>query len=658
MTQVEQERKLASFDSAKLAEVYHTVNGVNNLQRFLDFQKTIASDPILRFDPEELALSREELISLYFKKTARIHQVYGISSMMVVEYVYLIPHSLHATVHNLMFVPTIANLGNDKQVAKFVDDAISLKIIGAYAQTELGHGSDVQSLETTATYDPETEEFIIHSPTLSSTKWWPGELGFNATHCVTHAQLYIKGKHYGIQTFVVPLRDMETHMPLKGITIGDIGPKLGFHTKDNGYLRFDNVRIPRENMLMKYAKVSKAGEFSKPANERVGYATMMLVRLKLIEGASNYLSLVSSIATRYSVFRKQFKDEDGKERMILDYQTQMNKLMPLIASTYAMNASYKKIVTLYHEMMKQIKEKEDFSSMNELHSILSGCKSFFTWETLLGIEVCRQACGGHGYSEYSGIPLAFSAFSPHVTLEGDNTIMALQTARYLMKAAQKALKGGKLLGSVEYLKHLKEIVSVQRCQATSKSDFNLEAIDKAMQANSAQLLWKVIQKFSTLMGEGESMKEIWDRKAGIDLVEASRAHIYYFTFKSFYENIRDNVKDEAVAKVLTKLCLLYGIQKLLEFPLGLAESGYFLPVHFGYLKAKKEELLDELRPEAIALTDGFAIRDESFYSALTTPDVYGTLYDWATTKNPLNTGKPNEGFMKYMKPVMGLKPKL
>jgi len=331
-----------------------------------------------------------------------------------------------------------------------------------------------------------------------------------------------------------------------------------------------------------------------------------------------------------------------------------------------MNAGHKKIIKLYFEMMRRIKEREDFSTMNELHSLLSGCKSFYTWETLNGIEVCRQACGGHGFSDFSGIPLVFETYSPNVTLEGDNTIMALQTARYILKAAQKALSGGKLLGSVEYLKHIQEIVSVQRCSAKSKNDFgSLETLDKALQANAAQLLWKVLQKFSKLMGEGNSMKEVWDKKAGIDLFEASRAHIFYFSFKSFQQMIQEDVKDEKVAIVLRKLCLLYGVQKVLDYPLGVAESGYFLPVHFSYLKEKKEELLEELRPEAVALTDAFAYRDECLNSALALSNgkVYETLYEWASTKNPINLGKqPLEGYMQHVKPVLGkythLKPKL
>ena len=69
------------------------------------------------------------------------------------------------------------------------------------------------------------------------------------------AQLYTKGKCEGLQTFILPLRDLDTHQTLPGIELGDIGPKFGYGTNDNGYMRLNNVRIPRENLLARYSKV-------------------------------------------------------------------------------------------------------------------------------------------------------------------------------------------------------------------------------------------------------------------------------------------------------------------------------------------------------------------------------------------------------------------
>ena len=77
------------------------------------------------------------------------------------------------------------------------------KIIGCYAQTELGHGSNVANLETTATLDKSTDEFIIHSPTLTSTKFWPGDLGMYSSHAIVFARLKIDNKDFKVQPFMV-----------------------------------------------------------------------------------------------------------------------------------------------------------------------------------------------------------------------------------------------------------------------------------------------------------------------------------------------------------------------------------------------------------------------------------------------------------------------
>ena len=76
-----------------------------------------------------------------------------------------------------MFIPSLMSQATPDQQAKWLPMSQRLEIIGTYAQTELGHGTFVRGLETTCTYDPETEEFVIHSPTQTATKWWPGGMG-------------------------------------------------------------------------------------------------------------------------------------------------------------------------------------------------------------------------------------------------------------------------------------------------------------------------------------------------------------------------------------------------------------------------------------------------------------------------------------------------
>ena len=110
----------------------------------------------------------------------------------------------------LMFIPNLKATFSDEQLAHWLPRAEAWEVLGCYAQTELGHGSNVRALETTATYLPDTDEIEIHSPTLASTKWWPGALGRTANHAIVLARLLLAGRDLGIHNFLVPLRDLES----------------------------------------------------------------------------------------------------------------------------------------------------------------------------------------------------------------------------------------------------------------------------------------------------------------------------------------------------------------------------------------------------------------------------------------------------------------
>jgi acyl-CoA oxidase len=199
----------------------------------------------------------------------------------------------------------------------------------------------VQGLETTATYDSSTQEFILHSPTLTSTKWWPGSLGKTVTHAVVMAQLLIGNQTFGVHPFVVQLRSLTDHKSLPGVTLGDIGPKLGYNTLDNGFLRFDHYRIPRSSMLMRYAGVTPDGKFqrSSDSHAKISYITMVKVRSTLMFHMARYIAIASTISLRYSAVRQQgfLKGDSANqdEQFIIDYQLQQYRLFPILASAFA-----------------------------------------------------------------------------------------------------------------------------------------------------------------------------------------------------------------------------------------------------------------------------------------------------------------------------------
>lgn len=93
------------------------------------------------------------------------------------------------------------------------------------------------------------------------------------------AKLVIDDKEYGIHAFVVPLRSLENHKVVPGLEVGDLGKKFGFDATDNGYLRFNKLRIPRFNMLMQFARVSSDGKFERVASEVLMYSGILFVCL-------------------------------------------------------------------------------------------------------------------------------------------------------------------------------------------------------------------------------------------------------------------------------------------------------------------------------------------------------------------------------------------
>ena len=229
--------------------------------------------------------------------------------------------------HSTMFQTSIETFCNEEQLKKWLPLCRNLDIIGCYAQTEMGHGSDVSSLETTATFDAATDEFVLHTPNLTATKWWPGDMGRFANHALVFARLIIEDEgtknDYGVMPFIVQIRDRKTHKHMPGVKCGEMGPKFGYNSKDNGWMTLDHVRIPRDNMPMRFVSVDREGTFSIEADTRLIYSTMLKTRMQ-IASAGKWVSLLTlTIGLRYSAVRRQFKNVSGEkqETVLLDYQT-------------------------------------------------------------------------------------------------------------------------------------------------------------------------------------------------------------------------------------------------------------------------------------------------------------------------------------------------
>ena len=305
--------------------------------------------------------------------------------------------------------------------------ALSLQgVTGCFAMTELGHGSNVAGLETMAVFDETSDEFIIHTPTITATKWWIGGAAQTATHSVVFAQLYIKGKKYGVKSFVVQLRNPKTFQLMPGIVIGDIGAKMGRHGIDNGWIQFTNVRIPRSHMLMKHTKVSRDGVVTEPPLQQLAYGALIQGRVSMVVDSGNMSKKALTIAIRYAAIRRQFgKNENGLETKILDYPIHQYRLMPLLAQAFAMHFTGVEVLAIYDSLMEKLERlspgdknlTQVIEELKEVHGTSAGLKAFCTWNCLNTIDQCRQACGGHGYSAYTGLASMYSDFAVQCTWE-------------------------------------------------------------------------------------------------------------------------------------------------------------------------------------------------------------------------------------------------
>lgn len=200
----------------------------------------------------QLDLSRTDRFKLALargKALRRLQDRHGWDRDDYLMAAYLIDENSPYRLSTGMFITTVEEQGSDEQKAHWLPRIAAWEVVGAYAQTELGHGSNVRGLELEARWDPKTKEFIVHSPTLTASKWWNGTLGRTANHAILMAQLMVpdpknQGKYisHGTQAFIAQIRDLKTHLPLEGVVIGDIGPKAGFMSIDNGYMLFNELR--------------------------------------------------------------------------------------------------------------------------------------------------------------------------------------------------------------------------------------------------------------------------------------------------------------------------------------------------------------------------------------------------------------------------------
>ncbi|WVW85213.1 hypothetical protein I302_107251 [Kwoniella bestiolae CBS 10118] len=526
-------------------------------------------------------------------------------------------------------------------------------VIGCFAMTELAHGSNVAGLETTATFDRGSDEFVIHTPHLGATKWWIGGAASTATHAAVFAQMIIDGKRHGVKTFVTQLRDTKTFTLMPGVTIGDIGKKMGRDGIDNGYIQFTYVRVPRAHMLMKHTQVSRDGVVTEPPLAQLTYGALLGGRTSMVTDSSNSAKKALTVAVRYAAVRRQFATGKNElETQLLDYPIHQRRLMPLVAQAIAIGFTGLRLQVMYEDMTQALDTMEPsdpnlndiLDKLKETHATSAGLKAFCTWACLDTIDKCRQSCGGHGYSAYSNFPLMYADFAVQCTWEGDNTILSLQAGRSLVGAWGGAVKGKKLAPGVAYLNDSSLL------SAKSDSSLSLSDIQRAWNCVAYNVIKKAAEEYVALLKSGKSKDEAMEKCSQSRFI-AAKVHTIGYIFRLFKEAVEE-MKDDEESRTLRTVAKLYGLWQIEE------QQGYFLK--YGYFNAqqidKVQEAVDalclEVRGVAIPLIDSFALSDHIINSPLGKWDgsVYESYFAQVQAANPLPKEHPY--FTRLIKPLL------
>lgn len=481
-------RKKASFNWKEMAVF---LDGEDIIQLKNRIFSALESDPFFAHHPGE-ELSREKYQELTFLRCKRLFEYDFLTQQEIMENplkilnmvicigMYDWSPCLQFFLHCGVFGGTI--LSASKRFADFMKKIYNMEIFGCFALTELSHGTNTKGIRTTATFDRNTQEFIINSPDFEAAKFWVGNMGKHATHAVVYAQLYTPdGQCQGLHSFIVQIRDTKTLLPMPGVMVGDIGKKIGQNGLDNGFAMFHNVRIPKENILNITGDVSPEGKYSssfKDVKERFSAALGSLSsgRILITAVSATNLKLALSIAIRFSATRHQFGPTDEEEIPVIEYQTQQWRLLPYLAAAYALDyfskSLFENFVEFYAGLLTKQRSQRQADLGREIHALSAASKPLSSWTAQQAAQECREACGGHGYLAMNRLGEIRNDNDPNCTYEGDNNVLLQQTSSYLMSwmnCIRNKVPFESPLGTVNFLQDYHHIIG-WRFKANSIDD--------------------------------------------------------------------------------------------------------------------------------------------------------------------------------------------
>ncbi|WP_163163683.1 acyl-CoA dehydrogenase [Arthrobacter sp. Alg241-R88] len=535
-----------------------------------------------------------------------------------------------------LFGSAVMHLGTAEHHARWLPGIMNLEIPGCFAMTETGHGSDVASIATTATYDPSTDEFVVHTPFRAAWKDYIGNAATDGLGAVVFAQLVTRGVNHGVHAFYVDLRDPATKEFLPGIGGEDDGVKGGLNGIDNGRLHFTNVRIPRTNLLNRYGDVDADGRYSSPiASPGRRFFTMLgtLVQGRVsLDGAAVAASKVAlKAAIQYATERRQFNaSSHTEEEVLLDYQRHQKRLFTRLATTYAASFAHEQLLEKFDDVFSGAHDTDE--DRQDLETLAAALKPLSTWHALDTLQECREACGGAGFLIENRFASLRADLDVYATFEGDNTVLLQLVAKRLLADYAKEFRSvdfgvlaryvvGQATGAAIHRTGLRQVAqfvadtgSVQKAAIALRD----EESQRALLTDRVQTM--VAEAATALKGTGRLSQEkgaaLFNRHQN-ELIDAAQAHAELLQWEAFTDALRA-VTDPGTKQVLTWLRDLFGLS-LIEKNL----SWYLMNGRLSMQRGRTvgeyiNRLLVKLRPHAVDLVDAFGYGEQHVRATIAT----------------------------------------
>lgn len=535
-----------------------------------------------------------------------------------------------------LFGSAVMHLGTREHHDKWLPGIMNLEIPGCFAMTETGHGSDVASIATTATYDEETQEFVIDTPFRAAWKDYIGNAANDGLAAVVFAQLITRKVNHGVHAFYVDLRDPATGDFLPGIGGEDDGIKGGLNGIDNGRLHFTNVRIPRTNLLNRYGDVAVDGTYSSTI-ESPGrrFFTMLgtLVQGRVsLDGAAVAASKVAlQSAIHYAAERRQFNaTSPTEEEVLLDYQRHQRRLFTRLATTYAASFAHEQLLQKFDDVFSGAHDTD--ADRQDLETLAAALKPLSTWHALDTLQECREACGGAGFLIENRFASLRADLDVYVTFEGDNTVLLQLVAKRLLADYAKEFRGANFGVLARYVVDQAAGVALHRTGLRQVAQFvadsgSVQKSALALRDEEGQrtLLTDRVQSMvaevgAALKGAGKLPQHqaaaLFNQHQN-ELIEAAQAHAELLQWEAFTEALA-KVDDAGTKEVLTRLRDLFGLS-LIEKHL----SWYLMNGRLSMQRGRTvgtyiNRLLVKIRPHALDLVDVFGYGAEHLRAAIAT----------------------------------------